>query len=48
MVLLLCTTASAADDKEIMVKLSVPDTAWTIVIDEVHKVGNELWVIAIA
>jgi hypothetical protein len=48
MVLLLCTTASAAEDKENMVKLSVPDAAWTIVIDEVHKVGNELWVIAIA
>jgi hypothetical protein len=46
LILLLCTTASAADDKEIMVKLTVPDAAWTIVIDEVHKVGNELWVIS--
>ena len=46
MVLLLCTTASAADEREIMVKLTVPDAAWTIVIDEVHKVGNELWVIS--
>jgi len=47
LVLLLCTTALGADEKEITVKLTVPDAAWTIAIDEVHKVGNEIWVIAI-
>ena len=47
LILLLCTTALGADEKEITVKLTVPDAAWTIAIDEVHKVGNELWVIAI-
>jgi hypothetical protein len=35
-----------AGEKEIAVKLTVPDAAWTIAIDEVHKVGNELWVIS--
>ena len=44
--LLLCTTPCGADDKEIAVQLTVPDAAWTIAIDEVHQVGNELWVIA--
>lgn len=47
LVLLLCTTALRADDREITVKLTVPDAAWTIAIDEVHKVGNELRVIDI-
>ena len=47
LVLLVCTTALGADEKEITVKLTVPDAAWTIAIDEVHKVGNESWVIAI-
>jgi len=46
LILLLCTTAFGADEKEITVKLTVPDAAWTIAIDEVHKVGNELWVIS--
>ena len=46
LVLLFCTTAWGADEKEITVKLTVPDTAWTIAIDEVHRVGNELWVIS--
>jgi len=45
--LVLCTTAAGADEKEITVKMTVPDTAWTIAIDEVHKIGNELWVISI-
>jgi hypothetical protein len=42
LVLLLCTTAWGADEKEITVKLTVPDAAWAIAIDEVHSVGNEL------
>jgi len=46
LVLLLCTTAVCADEKDIAVKLTVPDATWTIAIDEVHKVGNELWVIS--
>lgn len=44
--LLLCTAAVGAEVKEITVKLSVPDSVWTIAIDEVHKVENELWVIS--
>ena len=46
LVLLLCTTAWGADEKEITVKLTVPDAAWTLTINEVHMVGNELWVIS--
>jgi len=37
LVLLLCTTALGADEKEITVKLTVPDAAWTIAIDEAMK-----------
>jgi hypothetical protein len=44
--LLLCTNAWGADKKEITVKLTVPDAAWAIAIDEVHRVGNELWIIS--
>ena len=44
--LLLCTTAWGADEREIVVELTVPDTTWEIAIDEVHRVGNELWVIS--
>jgi hypothetical protein len=46
LVLLLCTTAWGADEKEITVKLTVPDAAWAIAIDEVHSVGNELLIIS--
>ena len=46
LVLLLYTTAWGADEKEITVKLTVPDAAWAIAIDEVHSVGNELWIIS--
>ena len=46
LVLLFCTTAWGADEKEITVKLTVPDAAWTLTINEVHMVGNELWVIS--
>ena len=46
LILLFYATAWGADEREIMVKLAVPDAAWAIAIDEVHKVGNELWVIA--
>nr|WP_320014109.1 META domain-containing protein [uncultured Desulfobacter sp.] len=45
--LLLCAASVNAADKDISVKLTVPDTTWTIAISEVHKVGNELWVISI-
>jgi len=44
--LLLCAVSVNAADKDISVKLTVPDTTWTIAISEVHKVGNELWVIS--
>lgn len=44
--LLLCTTAWGANEKEITVELTVPDAAWEITIDEVHRVGDALWVIS--
>lgn len=43
---LFCAVSVHAADKDISVKLTVPDTTWTIAINEVHKVGNELWVIS--
>ena len=46
LVLLLCSIARGADAREIIVELTVPDVAWKITIDEVHRVGNELWVIS--
>jgi heat shock protein HslJ len=46
LIFLFCTTAADADEKEITVTLTVPDTAWTVAIEEIHKVGNELWVIS--
>lgn len=46
LVLLLCPAAVGAADKEITVKLTVPDPTWTVAIDEVHRVGSELWVIS--
>ena len=45
-ILLFCATASGAEEKEITVELTVPDSAWAVSITEVHKVGNELWVIS--
>lgn len=44
--LLLCAASVNAADKDISVKLTVPDTTWSIAINEVHKVGNQLWVIS--
>jgi len=45
--LLLCAVGCDPDEKEITVRLAVPDTTWAVAIDEVHKIGNELWVIAV-
>lgn len=47
MVLLLCTNALGMDEKEITVQLTVPDATWSIAIDEVYEVGDELWVVSI-
>ena len=47
LILLLGAAAWGADENQITVKLTVPDSTWTIAIGEVHKVGNELWVISI-
>ena len=44
--LLLSMTTLAAKEKEIAVKLTVPDTSWSIAISEVYQVKNELWVIS--
>lgn len=46
MVVLICTNALGMDEKEISVNMTVPDATWSIAIDEVHEVGNELWVIS--
>jgi hypothetical protein len=46
LVLVLCSTAVHADEKNIVVSLTVPDTTWTVAIDEVYRVGDELWVIS--
>ena len=46
MVLLLCTNALGMDEKEITVKLTVPDATWSIAIDAVYEVGDELWVVS--
>jgi len=46
LVLLFCAPAASAGEKEITVKLSVPDATWTVAIEAVHKVGSELWVIS--
>jgi len=40
------TTAASANEQQIKVKLTVPDTTWTITIQEIYKVGNEVWVIS--
>jgi hypothetical protein len=45
-ILFFCATASGAEEKEITVELTVPDSAWAVSINEVHEVGNELWVIS--
>jgi len=42
----LCTTAWGAGGVEIAVELTVPDAAWKVTIDEVYRVGDELWVIS--
>ncbi len=47
LVMILCTTTLRAGEKEIMLELTVPDSSWTIAIDQVHRVGNELWVVSI-
>jgi zinc protease len=47
MVLLLCTNALGMEEKEITVKLTVPDATWSIAIDAVYEVGDELWVVSI-
>ena len=44
--LFLCTAAMAAEKKEITVKLTVPDSAWTLTIDEIYKGKGEIWVIS--
>ncbi len=46
--LLYANTGPAGNNiQEISVILTVPDTAWSISIDEVFRVKDELWVIAI-
>ena len=44
--LLFCATALRAEQKDIAIELTVPDSAWIITIDEVHRVKNELWVVS--
>jgi hypothetical protein len=35
------------EEKDIVVHLTVPDTTWSVSIDEVHQVGDALWVISV-
>ena len=44
-IFLFAITALAAEEREITVTLTVPDSAWAISIEEVHEVQNEIWVI---
>ncbi|MDH3358058.1 MAG: META domain-containing protein [Desulfobacteraceae bacterium] len=44
--LIFFATLSCTAEKEITVKLTVPDTTWKIAIDQVFIVKNELWVIS--
>ena len=44
--LIFCAGMAVAEDKEIKVELTVPDSAWKLSIDEVYKVGEEIWVIS--
>jgi heat shock protein HslJ len=46
-ILLFYSFAWGADEKKITVSLTVPDPTWSIGIDEVYTVGNELWIISI-
>lgn len=46
LLLFVCTAALGEDKTKITVKLTVPDSAWTIAIEEVHQVKNEVWVIS--
>ena len=46
LIVLLCPMVWGNGNLEIAVELTVPDSAWTITIDEVHRVGNELWVVS--
>jgi hypothetical protein len=43
---LFATGALAAEERGITVTLTVPDAAWEIVIDEVHEVKGEIWVVS--
>jgi hypothetical protein len=45
-IFLFAITALAAEEREITVTLTVPDSAWAISIEEVHEVKNEIWVIS--
>jgi hypothetical protein len=47
LVLLLCTNALGMEEKEITAQLTVPDATWSIAIDAVYEVGDELWVVSI-
>jgi hypothetical protein len=48
MVLLLALSAitGGAEEKQIEVRLTVPDAAWKIAIDSVHQVNKEIWVVS--
>jgi len=46
LVLFIFATAHGDVEREISVALTVPDPSWTISIEEVWQVGDELWVLA--
>lgn len=35
-----------AEEKQIEVSLTVPDSAWKIAIDSVHQVNREIWIVS--
>lgn len=43
---LLGAIAAGAEEKEVQVRLTVPDAAWKITIESVHQVNQEIWVVS--
>ena len=44
--LLFSLVCAAAEAREIKVELTVPDAAWSVDIEAIHRVQDELWVVA--
>ena len=44
--LALSAITAGAEEKQLEVQLTVPDSAWKISIDSVHQVNQEIWVVS--